>query len=469
MKKKRSSSRSRTGSYGKSNSEAKFQPLSANVKVIGVGGGGSNAVSRMAKDFYRGVDFIAINTDHQDLDHCNVKHKLYIGRTLTRGLGAGMNPEIGRQAAEENRSEIAESIKDADLVFIAAGFGGGTGTGAAPVVAETAKQAGALTIAVVTKPFAFEGSQRERIAIEGLMKLRDKVDALIVVPNDRIFNVISKDTPIMKAFEAIDGVLRDALKGLVEIIAMPGIINVDFADVKNVMQDAGVAIVGMGIGTGADRAATAVNLALHSPLLETTAEGAKAVLLGISGSRDLKMSEVNDIAKLVADTADRDARIIFGAYHDRTMKPNQIKVTIVATGLNGTTTAANPLFGTNNFGAGSSAERGERSGTAEPRTMFTRATPTVGSGSVTATPNVTGPKKPLASSDMLLNKKEDGRDGSDFPTFGKSASSETTPKNIFETSLNKSLPTAQKDAKKEKDKEDDDMWDIPAFLRRRKK
>jgi cell division protein FtsZ len=220
----------------KNNNKSKFQPLSANVKVVGVGGGGNNAVGRMARNFVRGVDFIAINTDHQDLDHCEVKTKLYIGKSLTRGLGTGMNPDLGRQAAEENRSEISEALKGSDLIFLAGGLGGGTATGGLPVVAEVAKQLGALTIAVVTKPFSFEGSQRERIAAEGLMKLKDKVDAIIVVPNDRIFTVISKDTPILKAFEAIDDVLRNALKGLVEIIAMPGIINVDFADVKNIMQ-----------------------------------------------------------------------------------------------------------------------------------------------------------------------------------------------------------------------------------------
>src|SRR5579872_495325 len=325
----------------------KFQPLSANVKVIGIGGGGGNAVSRMARNFFRGVDFIAINTDHQDLDYCEVKHRLYIGKNLTKGLGTGMNPDLGRQAAEENRSEIADAVQGADLVFLSAGLGGGTGTGATPIVAEAAKQAGALTIAVVTKPFSFEGSQRERVATEGLMRLKEKVDALIVVPNDRIFTVISKDTPILKAFEAIDDVLRRALKGLVEMIAMPGIINVDFADVKNIMQDAGVAVVGTGLGTGQERAKAAVEAALHSPLVETSPEGAKAILLGISGSRDMKMTEVNDAAKVIAQTADPGARIIFGAYYDRAMKPGQIKVTVVAAGFN--SSQPNSLFAGSRF------------------------------------------------------------------------------------------------------------------------
>lgn len=315
----------------------------ANIKVVGVGGGGGNAVSRMSRDFIRGVEFVAVNTDHQDLDHCQARKKIYIGKNLTRGLGAGMNPDLGRQAAEENRSDIAEALRGADLVFVAAGLGGGTGTGAAPVIAETAKQLGALTIAVVTRPFAFEGSQRERIAQEGLLRIKDKVDALIVIPNDRIFTVISKDTPIMKAFEAIDEVLKNALRGIVELILTPGIINVDFADIRAIIQDAGTAIVGIGVAAGPERAVQAVNQALNSPLLEITAEGAKGVLLGISG-RDLRMNEIKDAAKLVAQVADPGAKIIFGAYHDRSLKQNQIKITVIATGFSGSSASPNSLF-----------------------------------------------------------------------------------------------------------------------------
>ncbi len=324
---------------GKSKSKRKvgkpdheFVPLT-NIKVIGIGGGGGNAVSRMAVDFPRGVDFIAINTDHQDLDHCEVRKKIYIGKNLTKGLGAGMNPDLGRQAAEENRSEIAEALAGADLVFITAGMGGGTGTGAGPIVAEVAKQSGALTIAVVTRPFTFEGTQRERIAAEGVGHMKEKVDALIVVPNDRIFSIIDKDTSIKRAFEAIDEVLRNALQGIVELIMTHGNINVDFADIKAIVQDAGLAIVGMGVAAGQDRAVSAVNAALHSPLLEVSAEGAHGVVLAISGGADLKMTEINDAAKLVAQTVDPAAKIIFGTYHDRKLKPNQIKVTLVATGF----------------------------------------------------------------------------------------------------------------------------------------
>src|SRR3989338_3614725 len=231
---------------------------SAKIKVIGVGGGGGNAVSRMQKDFQiKSVDFIAINTDAQDLDFCVAKHKIYIGKNLTRGLGTGMNPELGRQAAEENRSEIIESL-------IAAGLGGGTGSGASPIIAEAAKEIGALTVAIVTKPFVFEGAQRSKIAQEAFIKLKEKVDTLIVIPNDRIFSVIKKETPMMKAFEYIDDVLRRSVQGIAELIAMPGIINVDFADVKAIMRDAGSALVGIGLGSGQERAITAVNKAVNS-------------------------------------------------------------------------------------------------------------------------------------------------------------------------------------------------------------
>lgn len=315
----------------------------ANVKVIGVGGGGGNAVSRMTDDFIRGVEFVAVNTDVQDLNASSVKNKLYIGKNLTKGLGTGMNPELGKQAAEENRSEIAEALAGADLVFITAGLGGGTGTGASPIIAEVAKQAGALTVAVVTKPFSFEGSQRSRIAQEGLLKLKDKVDALIVIPNDRIFSIINKDTSIIKAFESIDEVLRNAVQGIVELIATPGIINLDFADVRVVMQDAGSAIVGLGVASGQDRAINAVTQAVSSPLLEVTIDGAKGVLLGIAGSRDMKMNEVNDIAKAVSEAVDPAAKIIFGAYFDRKLKQGQIKVTLIATGFS-SSKASNSLF-----------------------------------------------------------------------------------------------------------------------------
>lgn len=318
------------------NNKKSFGDYAAKIKVIGVGGGGGNAVSRMQDDFQiKTVDFLAINTDAQDLDYCRAKHKIYIGKNLTRGLGTGMNPELGRQAAEETRSEIVEALKGADLVFVTAGLGGGTGSGASPVIAEVAREQGALTVAVVTKPFAFEGAQRGRIAQEALLKLKEKVDTLIVVPNDRIFSVIKKDTPIVKAFEFIDDVLRYSVQGIAELIAMPGIVNVDFADVKAIMKDAGSALVGIGISSGQERAMTAVDSAVNSPLLETSIDGAKGILFAVSGGKDLRLNEIHDIAKVIGESVDPGAKIIFGAYHDRKLRKGAIKVILLATGFNG--------------------------------------------------------------------------------------------------------------------------------------
>jgi cell division protein FtsZ len=306
------------------------------IKVVGVGGGGGNAVSRMmASERPRGVEFIAINTDAQDLDYVTAHKKIYIGKALTRGLGAGMNPEIGKQAAEENRSEIGEALEGSDIVFITAGMGGGTGTSGSAVVAEIAKEKGILTIAVVTKPFTFEGAQRTNIAQEGLSRLKEKVDALVVIPNDRIFSIIDKDTPILKAFSAIDEVLKQSVRAITELVNAPGIINVDFADVKTILKDAGPTLIGIGTAGGQDRAMKAVNMAVNSPLLEVSLEGAKGVVFSIAGSKDLKMSEINDIAKSIAANLDNNARVIFGAYHDRTLKDKALKVTVIATGFNG--------------------------------------------------------------------------------------------------------------------------------------
>ena len=320
------------------NSKKTLGDYAAKIKVVGVGGGGGNAVSRMQDDFQiKSVDFIAINTDAQDLDYCRAKHRIYIGKNLTRGLGTGMNPELGRQAAEETRSEIVESLKGADLVFITAGLGGGTGSGASPVIAEAARELGALTVAVVTRPFSFEGAQRSRIAQEALIKLKDKVDTLIVVPNDRIFSVIKKDTPVVKAFEFIDDVLRHSVQGIAELIAMPGIVNVDFADVKAIMKDAGSALVGIGIANGQERAGSAVDQAINSPLLETSIDGAKGILFAVSGGKDLRLNEIHDIAKSIGESVDPSAKIIFGAYHDRKLRKGALKVILLATGFNGTT------------------------------------------------------------------------------------------------------------------------------------
>ncbi|MEK7168372.1 MAG: cell division protein FtsZ, partial [Patescibacteria group bacterium] len=321
----------------------KEQP-SAKIKVIGVGGAGNNAISRMCESFPRGVDLIAINTDIQDLNFTNARKKIHIGKNLTKGLGTGMNPDLGRQAAEENRSEIVEVLKGADMVFITAGEGGGTGTGASPVIAEIAKELGILTIAIVTKPFSFEGAQRAFLAQEGITKLRERVDTLITVPNDRIFSVINKDTSLIKAFEAIDEILKNAVLGITELIMFPGIVNVDFADVKTIMAEAGSAIIGFGIAGGQERAVRAANLAINSPLLEATIDGAKGVLFSVSGHRDLKMNEINEVAKLISENVDQSAKIIFGAYHDRKLNKGQLKVTLVATGFNGDLSHKNNLL-----------------------------------------------------------------------------------------------------------------------------
>ena len=302
--------------------------------MVGIGGAGGHIITRMSqKEGIKNAEFIVINTDAQDLEYAQARKKIYIGKTLTKGLGAGMNPELGKQAAEENRSEISEALQGADVVFITAGLGGGTGSFGSSVVADIAREMGALTIAVVTKPFSFEGSQRTRIAQEALVQLKTKVDTLVVIPNDRIFNIINKDTSLIKAFEFVDDILKNAVQAVTELIVSPGIINLDFADIKAVMKDAGAAIIGIGVTTGTERATRAVNLAVNSPLLEASIDGAKGVLFSVSGGRDLKMSEIQIIAKIISDTADPGAKVIFGAYHDRRLPLKHLKVTIIATGF----------------------------------------------------------------------------------------------------------------------------------------
>src|SRR3989344_125190 len=307
----------------------------ARLKVIGVGGSGQNAVDHMIRSRVKGVDFISINTDAQDLHNSLAAKKFHIGREVTRGLGAGMNPELGRMAAEESRKEIEDMVRGADLVFVTCGFGGGTGTGGAPIVAEIAKNLGVLTIAIVTKPFAFEGEVRKSIAEEGLVRLRKAVDAMIVIPNDRLMNIVERDTPFLAAFAMCDEVLRQAVEGIADLIITPGIINVDFADVRTVLMNSGSAIIGIGVSQGKNRAQEAARLAIHSPLLEVSAEGAKGVLFTISGRDDLSMWEVQEAAKIVTENVDREAKIIFGAVKDERLKSGQVKVTVIASGFPG--------------------------------------------------------------------------------------------------------------------------------------
>lgn len=306
------------------------------IKIVGVGGAGGNIVTRMKERLrIKGVEYIAVNTDAQDLNHTLAHRRVYIGKALTKGLGAGMNPEIGKQAAEENRSEIGEVLEGADIVFITAGLGGGTGSGAAPVIAEIARDKGILTVGIVTKPFSFEGNKRMSIAQEAIGKLKDNVDALVVIPNDRIFSIINKDTSVIKAFSYIDDVLKDGVRAIADLINSPGIINVDFADVKTILKDAGPSLIGVGIASGQERSVKAVDAAVNSPLLEASIEGARGVLFSIAGGRDLKMAEINDVAKTIVANLDQNARVIFGAYYDGSLKDKSIKVTVIATGFNG--------------------------------------------------------------------------------------------------------------------------------------
>ena len=303
----------------------------ARIKVVGVGGGGGNALSFMVSEGgINGVEFIAVNTDAQALLNNKASVKIQIGENLTKGLGSGGDPDVGKQAAEESREKLKEDLGGADMIFLACGEGGGTGTGAAPVIAEIAKESGALTIAVVTKPFDFEGSKRKFSADEGIMRLKEKVDTLIVVPNQRILNIIDKKTPILEAFKKIDAVLHQGVKGIAELITTPGLINVDFADIRSIMQGSGTALMGVGLGSGDKRAIAAIKQAISSPLLDISIEGAKGVLFNVVGGPDLTMAEVDEAASVIAKSVDPDADIIFGAVIDDKLM-DQIKVTIIAT------------------------------------------------------------------------------------------------------------------------------------------
>jgi len=304
----------------------------AKIKVIGVGGGGSNAVNRMIEASLQGVEFICINTDAQALQLSRAEHRLQIGAKLTKGLGAGADPEIGRKAAEESKEEINQSLQGADMVFVTAGMGGGTGTGAAPIVAEVAKEIGALTVGVVTRPFTFEGRKRAEQAEQGIQELKTKVDTLIVIPNDRLLQVVDKQTSITEAFRVADDVLRQGVQGISDLIAVPGLINLDFADVKTIMKNTGSALMGIGRASGEKRAVEAANMAISSPLLETSIEGAKGVLLNITGGSDLGLFEVNEAAETIAEAADPDANIIFGAVIDENCN-DEIIITVIATGF----------------------------------------------------------------------------------------------------------------------------------------
>jgi cell division protein FtsZ len=305
----------------------------ARIKVIGIGGSGKNATNHMISSKVRGVEFIAINTDGQDLHHSLAKKKIHIGKNLTRGLGTGMNPELGKRASEESKEEILETVKGADMVFIACGMGGGTGSGAAPTIAKTCREAGCLTVAVVTKPFFFEGLQRMRIAEHGIDELKSAVDAIIIIPNDRLLQTIDKDTTARSAFAMCDDILKRAVEGISDLVTTPGIINIDFADVKAVMENAGAALMGIGFGIGEKRAEEAARMAINSPLLEVSVAGAKGVLFSIAGGEDLTMFEIQDAAKVITESVDPNAKIIFGTVRDDRLKKGEVKITVIASGF----------------------------------------------------------------------------------------------------------------------------------------
>jgi cell division protein FtsZ len=304
------------------------------IKVIGVGGGGTNAVNRMIDAGVRGVEFIAVNTDAQALAMCDADVKIHIGGTITKGLGAGADARVGRDAAEESREELKEAVRGADMVFVTAGEGGGTGTGAAPVIAQIAREQGALTVGVVTRPFAFEGVQRTRRAEDGIDELKKQVDSVIVIPNERLIQVVERRTSILDAFKMADDVLRQGVQGITDLITVPGIINLDFADVRTIMQDAGASLMGIGVASGENRAAEAAQSAISSPLLETTVAGATGVLLNITGGSDMGLFEIDEAASIIRQAAHEECNVIFGAVIDDTMG-DQLRVTVIATGFEG--------------------------------------------------------------------------------------------------------------------------------------
>ncbi len=381
----------------------------AKIRVLGVGGGGTNAINSMiASGQIQGVDFVAVNTDAQALLLNQSPTKLQIGDNLTKGLGSGGDPDIGRQAAEESAEKIKSLLEGSDMVFLAAGLGGGTGTGATPVIASIAKEVGALTIAVVTKPFTFEGTRRQVSAEDGLENLKDKVDTLIVIPNQRILDVVDKKLSLLEAFKVADSVLTQGVQGISDLITLPGLINVDFADVRSIMTNAGSALMGIGSGVGENRAQTAARSAIASPLLEISMDGARGVLFNIIGGPDLTMAEVDEAAKIISNAADPDANIIFGATIDESMR-DQIKITVIATGFDSTKQTLKGFINT---------------------------------------------------PERLTNISMGGQ-GNSMP---QPVNPPVTSNNNYSSS---SQPISQTQPEKERETEKEDVWDIPAFLRQR--
>ncbi|MAZ40790.1 cell division protein FtsZ [bacterium] len=408
----------------------------ARIRVVGVGGSGNNAVAHMVNQKVKGVEFIAVNTDAQALHHGSASKKIHIGKTLTRGLGTGMNPEIGKRAAEETIEEIQQAVKGADMIFVTCGLGGGTGTGAAPVVARVAKEQGILTVGVVTKPFFFEGNQRMRLAEEGLEELKKDVDALIVIPNDRLLGVVDKDTSFANAFAMCDEILKQAVQGISDLITTPGIINLDFADIRSVMENAGSALMGIGLATGEKRAEEAATLAINSPLLDISIEGAQGVLFAIAGGDDLTMLEIQDAAKVITESIDKDAKVIFGAINDEKLKKNQVKVTVIATGFPD--------------GAFKKSLFGDDSGKPPQTSSFSF----LGKGDEEKKPE---PKKE-EEKPKKVEKKEIKKETPKGAIYNE----------LSESNVKKVDLTKTGDDKKDDKKEEDDWSSIPAFLRRKK-
>ena len=303
------------------------------IKVVGVGGSGGNAISRMKKAKIKGVELIAINADAQDLRKTKADLRVRIGKKLTQGLGTGMNPEIGRRAAEENRAEIQEVLKDSDMIFITCGLGGGCGTGGSPIVAEVAQELGVLTVAVVTKPFSFEGQTRRQIAEKGLRKLKERVDSFITISNDKLLEILDPKISLLNAFWICDDILRQAVQGISDLILLPGLVNVDFADVKTILKNSGTALFGIGRARGEKRAELAAKAAIHSPLLDISPKGAKGVLFNVSSGKDISLSEIDQAAKVITQEVNPEAKVIFGAVQDEKLKKGEIKVTVIATGF----------------------------------------------------------------------------------------------------------------------------------------
>ncbi len=411
----------------------------ARIKVIGIGGSGKGALNHMINSKLQGVDFVAMNTDTQDLHHSLAEKKIHIGKNLTKGLGAGMDPEVGKRSAEETREEIQDVIKGADMVFIAGGMGGGTGTGAAPIVASIAKNEGILTIGVVTKPFFFEGASRMKLAEKGLEELEKEVDALIVIPNDRLLSVIDKNTTVKQAFEMCDEVLKQAVEGISDIIRTAGTINLDFADIKRILKDSGTALMGVGRGMGENRAREAATAAVNSPLLDVSIHGAKGVLFAIYGAEDLGMFEVQEAAKIITESVDKDAKIIFGIATDATLKKDEIKVTVIATG-----------FPTGFTSKGYQPIQQQEEEVVSQKEEALRPEPRV--------------EKTETVRDSIIEAKEERRIDHNLDDI-----EEGEVKVVEEVKKTVATPAPKKPVFKFEDEEDDDEWEaLPPFLRRKK-